>query len=224
MGIEGVIDNFQKKEHYYEHIDCLEKHLSKYFKTDEMTVFHEFVSLDFHLDVYLISPKDSSYNILITSGMSLLAMTLDDGIEQKEDYRFAELMVLFPKEVAFEKLYTGKEKNSWIISMLKETARFPHHYDTFLAIGHTIQATEDMQPYADDTKFMGCLILPSVTFDEEFTEFYCGNNKINIYSLFPLYKNELVYKIQEGYGSLLDILIEANANEVMDLNRKNLLD
>ncbi len=80
--------------------------------------------------------------------------------------------------------------------MLKENARFPHHYDTWLTIGHTLQATADMEPYAEQTEYTGVGILPSVNFDEDFTTIQAGENRINIYSVFPLYADEMNYKKQ----------------------------
>ncbi|RZL22325.1 MAG: suppressor of fused domain protein, partial [Pedobacter sp.] len=136
--------------------------------------------------------------------------------------KFAELMLLLPKSIEFGKI-TGQGENDWLIEMLKETARFPHHYDTWLAIGHTLQATADMDPYSENTDYTGIVILPSVTFDEEFTTIPVGENQINIYSVFPLYENEMKYKIENGYNALLDKLIENDAKEIFDYNRANLL-
>jgi len=221
--MKEIIEKFQNKKFIGEHVECLEKHLSKYFDDGDMTVFHEMLSLDFHLDVYFIKLKDSNFNMLITSGMSGYEMTVDESIEDREDYLFSELMILVPKDITFSDVHTGKEKNGWLISMLKETARFPHHYDTFLSIGHTIQATADLEPYSQETDFIGCLVLPSVTFDESFTEFTCGEHKINIYSLFPLYKNELEFKIKNGYNKFVELLQEADPEEIIDNSRVNLI-
>lgn len=223
MSDYNYLDKFHNKHHYDEHIECLTNHLSKYFKDNEITVFHEIVSLDFHLDVYFIKPADRNYNILLTSGMSLLEMTVNTEIENRNDYLFAELMVLTPKELDFPQVYTGNEQNSWLISMLKQTARFPHYFDTFITIGQTLQATEDMKPYASETDYVGCAILPSITFDQDFTEVKCRGKKINIYSLFPLYKNELEYKIQNGYAGLVDLLNKAQPKEIIDTKRTNLI-
>jgi hypothetical protein len=167
--MENFGDKFHKRHHYHEHVECLGNHLAKFFTDEETTVFHELLSLDFHLDVYFIKPLDREYNILLTSGMSLLEMTVDADVEDRRDYLFAELMVLLPKELELSQVHTGEEKNSWIVSMLKQTARFPHHYDTFISIGHTLQATEDMKPYSNETDFVGSIILPSATFDSDFT-------------------------------------------------------
>lgn len=221
--MENFGDKFHKRHHYHEHVECLGNHLAKFFTDEETTVFHELLSLDFHVDVYFIKPLDREYNILLTSGMSLLEMTVDAEIEERRDYLFAELMVLLPKELELSQVHTGEEKNSWIVSMLKQTARFPHHYDTFISIGHTLQATEDMEPYSNETDFVGSIILPSATFDSDFTEVICGDNKINILSVFPLYGNELEFKIQKGYDEFIALLVKANAEEIINNDRKNLI-
>lgn len=218
-----MIEDIRNRQHFYENIESLDSHISRFYEEKEITVFHEFLSLDFHLDALFINSKKHKFNIAITSGMSLLEMNVPESVENREEYAFAELMILLPKDIEFSQVHTGKEKNDWIISMLKETARIPHHNNTWLSIGHSVQATYDLEPYSDETKFAGCAVLPSVTFDEDFTEFHSNGRKINIYSLFPLYKNELEYKIENGFQRFMDILIKANAREIIDLNRKNLI-
>lgn len=218
-----LIEKIHAREHFPMNVECLEKHLSDYFEGAEIKVFHEFLSLDFHLDVYFIKPEKSPYNVLVTSGMSLLPMTIPEKVENPEEYRFAEVMMLLERDVEFSEVLVGDTGNDWIISMLKETARFPHHYDTWLTEGHTLQATYDMEPYNEQTNFTGCIMLPSASLPEEFTELECEGRKINIYSLYPLYRNELEYKIENGYSALFDLLAAADANDVFDNNRKNLI-
>ena len=216
-------EKFHNRTFFDNHPEAIADHLDKFYKSKEITVFHEMVSLDFHLDVYFINSKKHSFNILLTSGMSLLEMTVPDGVENPEQYKFAELMILLPKEIEFGQVFPSENENDWILGMIKETARFPHHYDTWLAISHTMQATADMEPYSDETDYVGLVILPSVTFDEEFTEIKVDDEVINISTIFPLYKNELEYKIANGYNALLDKLIEKNGKEVFDKQRGNLL-
>jgi hypothetical protein len=219
-----LITKIHDSEHYYENVEALEKHLDKYFKTDEMTVFHEMLSLDFHLDVYFIQPKDREYNLLITAGMSLLKMQVPESIPDKDNYAFAELMLLLPKSMAFSKVFPSGDKNDWMISMMKEMARFPHHQDTFLTEGHTLQAWNDIaEPYDETTSFTGCILLPSATFDDDFMQVTSNDRTINIYSLFPLYENELAYKIANGYSKFFDLLAQGDVKEIFDNQRKNLL-
>ena len=214
---------FSDRNHYYEHAEWIAEHLDEFFDESLTTVFHEIVIFDLHLDIYFIKPKNTSFNILLTSGMSTLKMNISDQSKNPEGLEFAELMMLIPKEIEFGQIYPGENKNDWIITILKRTARFPHFYDTWIGIGHTIQAEENMTSYSNDTEFVGALILPSVTFDKKFTEINKNGRKINFYSVFPLYKNELEFKIENGYNKFLDLLIKTNGKEVLDLNRKSLL-
>ncbi|WP_299438260.1 suppressor of fused domain protein [uncultured Aquimarina sp.] len=217
------INPFADRTHYYEHAEWIHDHLSNFFDDKLVSVFHEIPTLDLHLDVFLIKPENSTFNILLTCGMSTLKMEVGEEVENPTELEFAELMMLIPKQIEFEQIYSGKNKNDWIISILKQSAKFPHFYNTWIGIGHTLQAEMDMSPYSIETKFVGALVLPSVTFDKEFTEIHKNGRKINIYNVFPLYKDELEFKIENGYNKLLDLLIKANGKEVLDLNRKNLI-
>lgn len=223
MPVHPLVEMFKDRHFYEEHPEVIGNHLARFFKEGQTTVFHEMFSPDFHLDVYFINDPERQYNILLTSGMSLLDMNVPDAVEDKAPYRFAELMLLLPKSVEFGKTVTGEGANDWIINMLKETARFPHHYGTWLSIGHTLQAAEDMAPYDESTAYTGVVILPSVTFDEDFTTIPCAEGVINIYSIYPLYRHELEYKIANGYNALLDCLIEKDAKEIFSYEREPLL-
>ncbi|SEB39149.1 Suppressor of fused protein (SUFU) [Tenacibaculum sp. MAR_2009_124] len=214
---------FSNQEHYHEHTEWIAEHLDDFFDESLVSVFHEIGILDIHLDVYFIKPENASFNILLTSGMSTLKMKVSEHAENSSKLEFAELMMLIPKSINFEDVYSGENKNDWIITILKRTARFPHYYNTWLEIGHSIQAEENLSTYGDDTEFVGALILPSVTFDEKFTQINKDGRRINIYNVFPLYKEELEFKIENGYNKFLDLLIEANGKEMLELNRKNLI-
>ncbi|PSK89301.1 suppressor of fused domain protein [Taibaiella chishuiensis] len=223
MAIHPLTEKFRDRHFYDAHPELVSNHLARFFKEEQTTVFHEMLSPDFHLDVYMINDPEREYNVLVTSGMSLLEMTVPDVVEDKQPYRFAELMMILPKDIEFGGTITGEGGNDWIINLLKETARFPHHYDSWLAIGHTLQATEDMEPYDPATEYRGVVILPSVTFEEDFTTLSAPDGPINIYSVFPLYGPELEYKIAHGYNALLDRLIEKDAREIFDFKRESLL-
>ncbi len=208
---------------YDQHALAISKHLSNYYEDDELSVLHEVVPLDFNLDVYLVQSEQHNFNILLTSGMSSMAMQLQEGIEDPDQYKFAELMLILPKSIEFGNFQNNDSPNGWIVSMLKQTARFPHHYATWLGIGHSIQNDEFGNPYQEDSKYVGAVVLPSVTFEEEFTALQVGENLINIYSLFPMYQEELQYKIDNGYNDLLNLLIDHNVDEIFELERKPLV-
>ncbi|PWJ33504.1 suppressor of fused domain protein [Sediminitomix flava] len=213
--------NFREKQQYQEHYELVEKHIEKYFKEANVRVFHEIPTLDIHLDVYHIQSNNLQFDVLLTSGMSSIEMNVDEILEDSVSYKFAELMVLIPKGIDFGDIYPSKTKNDWIISMIKQSAKFPHFYDTWIGMGHTLQADEGMIPYSVDTEYCGCIVLPTVTLPEEFGTINSPNGVINIYGLFPMYKEELNYKIKNGFDSFMDLLIKNNGREVIDFNRKN---
>jgi len=152
-----------------------------------------------------------------------MEMDVSEINDSSDEYKFAEVMVLIPKTVEFGEIYPCGKPSDWIIGMLKQVAKFPHYNDTWVGVGHTLQATEDMKPYSSDTEFCGCLVLPTVTFPEEFKKINCPEGQINVFSLFPLYKEELVYKIENGFSEFTQFLADKNAKEVLDFNRKNYL-
>lgn len=214
---------FADRKHYHEHSEWISEHISKFYDDSIVSVFHEIPALDLRLDIYFIKPENSEFNILLTSGMSTLKMNVSSEVENVKDLEFAELMILVPKSIEFNEIYTGENNSDWIISILKRSAKFPHFYDTWIGVGHSLQAEEDFSPYSTDTNFVGALILPSVTFDKNFTEINRKGRKINFYDVFPLYKNELEFKIENGYSKTLDLIIEANPDEVLDINRENFI-
>lgn len=213
--------DFRDKQQYQEHYELIDKHIDKYFKDADTNVFHEIPTLDIHLDIYHIKLKDAEFELLLTSGMSSIAMNVSKIPDDSDSYRFAELMVLIPKGIDFGKIYPSKTKYDWIISMIKQSAKFPHFYDTWIGVGHTIQADEEMKPYSDDTDYCGCLVLPTMTFPEDFQKISSPNGVINIYGLFPMYKEELDFKIENGYNEFIQFLIKNNTKEIIDFKRVN---
>ena len=213
--------DFRDKKQYHDHYELISEHIDKYFGDVKINVFHEIPTLDIHLDVYHISPADANYDVLLTSGMSSIAMNVTEIPEHSESYKFAELMTMIPKGTAFGKIYPSNIKSDWILSMLKQTAKFPHFYDTWIGVGHTIQAEAELKPYSDQTKYCGCIVLPTMSFPEEFQTVKSKEGEINIYGLFPLYKEEIQFKIEHGYNEFVEFLIKNNTPEIIDFDRVN---
>lgn len=213
--------DFRDKHQFTNHYELVGKHIDNHFKDSDINVFHEIPTLDIHLDVYHIRPKNSAFEVLLTSGMSSIAMNVSEIQKDSDLYKFAELMVLIPKGIDFGKMYPSGTKYDWIISMLKQSAKFPHFYDTWIGVGHTIQADEEMKPYSDDTDYRGCLVLPTMTFPKDFQKINSPYGTINIYGLFPLYKEELEFKIQNGFNEFITFPIKNNTEEIIDLHRTN---
>ncbi len=213
--------DFREKQQFTDHYELVDRHICKHFNDADINVFHEIPTLDIHLDVYHIRPKKAEFAVLLTAGMSSIAMNVSEVANNPQAYKFAELMTLIPKDVDFGKMYPAGTKYDWIISMLKQSAKFPHFYNTWIGVGHTLQADEDMKPYSSDTAYCGCLLLPTMTFSKDFQKIHSPKGTINIYGLFPLYKEELEFKIGHGFNAFMTFLVKNNTKEIIDFNRKN---
>lgn len=209
-----------------ENIEAITNHIEKHVGKIE-SVFHELVSDIVHIDVHWVKPTEElPYNILITSGMSDLPMKVPEEFEVN---KHIELCMLLPEVWNLEaKSYEDMaevfkdENNYWPIRWLKNIARFPHEYDTWVGYGHTIPNGADAEPFADNTK-LGCMILfPSLTLSDDFFELKINAEKeINFYCLYPIYKEEMNFKLKKGSDALISKFEKNNIYDVLDINRTN---
>jgi hypothetical protein len=202
-----------------ETIDHVTAHIQRYCGEIGM-VWHEVVSDLVHVDVHEVPPTpERPYYTLVTSGMSDRPMTVPSGAEK---YRYAELMLSLPAEWPISMEAFKEEDNYWPVRLLKILARFPHEYDTWLSFGHTLPNDDPPQPYAPNTKLCCALLLVPLLVDKEFWSLKVSEEKtIHFYSIVPLYREEMEFKVKHGTDPLLDKLGEHNVNELLDAKRKN---
>lgn len=200
-------------------IDKLEEHIEKYIGEVDM-VYHELLSDIIHLDVYYIKPSaERKCHTFITTGMSFLPMNTPEGAEE---YRYAELMICLPEHWEVSDEAFKVEVNYWPIRLLKQMARFPHHYNTWLGFAHTVPNGNPPEPLFEGTLLNGIILLPPIMVKRDFISLKVDDNRtVNFYCIIPLYEEETNYKLKYGYSSLLDKFDEYGINEVIDINRKN---
>ncbi|WP_316571789.1 suppressor of fused domain protein [Neobacillus sp. YIM B06451] len=210
---EGIRDfDAEAKEMFEEHI---EKHIGKI-----NMVFHEIISNIVHVDVYHVAPtKERPFHTMITHGMSDLPMTVPAGAE---DWRYAELVCFLPEEYDVSEEGFKDERNYWPIGNMKFLARFPHEYKTWLAYGHTLQNGNPIEPFIDGTKLCASLLIPPTIVDSEFFRLKVREDKlINIYNVFPIYLEEMQFKMDHGIDELTERFDHFGVNDLYDLNRVN---
>lgn len=212
------------------HTEDLDDFFGKHFPGGEGRVFHEILSDIVHIDIGIIPPAEGrDYTVLYTSGMSDLSMTMPEGMPEKDKERLsrAELMMLLPADWKLDEEAFKDERNYWPVRALKTAARFPHEYETWFAHGHDLQFTEPCEPFADNTGL--CALLFAYPDEEELKGFTASDGMyINIYTVIPIYEEELMYKLNEEDGKkpyLFELIFgEGDApvdKRVIDINRKN---
>ncbi len=207
-------------------IELISNHIEKYVGSIE-SVFHEIVSDIVHVDIHWVKPSSSfPFHTFVTSGMSDMPMIVPDGYDK---YKYAELCILLPShwDIHYEKFKLMEdifrdETSYWPIRWLKYIARFPHEYETWLGFGHTIPNGETAEPFASNT-MLGCmLIMPSLSLPIEFSDLKVSETKsIKFYCLYPLYKEEMDFKLTKGVDALLDKFDKFGIRDVIDTKRPN---
>lgn len=208
-----------------DNIEAISNHIEKNIGKIHC-VFHEVISDLVHIDVHWVKPTEKfPFHSLVTSGMSDIAMKTPEGLEQNQ---YAELCILLPENWKIDganyELMTEvfkEEINYWPVRWLKTIARFPHEYDTWVGHGHTIPNGMEAEPYAANTK-LGCmLLLPSISLGTQFFELKITEKIIRFYCLYPIYKEEMEFKLKNGSDALIDKFEKYNISDIVDINRRN---
>jgi hypothetical protein len=201
------------------YFEAIESHLNEFIETsDEIAIFHEKESLDFHLDVYWIKPNEQrNFTMLMTNGISSIPLNIPINVPKKIFSPYIELCILLPKDWNFENDNWKKPEYFWAIKLLRELARYPHKNNTWFGFGHTIPNTEPII----GTGFMATILLKSKTLPEEFQKIKYGDKIIELYTLFPLYSEELEFDEKNGTNALLELFNKNSISDIINIDRKN---
>lgn len=196
-----------------EEMDALEAHIEKYIGSGH-NVFHEIVSPDIHVDIYIVEPTpERNYYTLVTVGMGARPMNVPPELSEYKLER-AEMMIHLPADW---NLQSEAEEDYWPMRWLKILARLPLTQDTWLGWGHTIP---NGGPLADNTRLSGVLLInPELEQEEGCVCTLPGGDEVNFYQVIPLYEEEMNYKIEHGAEALLERMDEVST--VVDIHRRN---
>lgn len=196
-----------------EEVEALDAHIEKYFGKSE-NVFHEIVSPDIHVDIYIIEPTpERNFYTLITVGMGAHLMNVPEELDEYKLKR-AEMVIYLPADWD---IYNGDEAYYWPLRWLKILARLPIKHDTWLGWGHTVP---NGGPFADNTLLSGVMLINPEDVEEGAAICELPNGEeVNFYQVIPVYEEEMNYKIEHGAEGLLDKM--ADVSSVVDLNRRN---
>jgi len=184
-------------------------------------VWHELISDLVHIDIIQVEPTDERpFWTLITSGMSDQAMAVPP---EAESYAHAELFLCLPPDWPMTRSDFQNERHYWPVRLLKALARLPHDYDTWLGPGHSVgNDGEALTPYADNTQLCCALLLPPlVRVPPAFHELALPNRLIRFFGVWPIYREEMTFKLETGLDELLDRLEKRRVTELVEVGRKN---
>ena len=179
-------------------------------------VIHDTDSQDIHIDILVVLPiPERNYYTLITMGMSAYKMEIplkrkDEGLDR------CELMMNLPPDWNIK---SEDERDFWPIRALRTYARMPMSSNTWFGLDHTI-ANINYEPFASNTKLCGFYFDSSPIKNFWFKDI----EKVNYYTLIPLYKEEFEYSKKYGTSKLLNLLKANNLlyPSVVNINRNNM--
>lgn len=201
-------------------VELVDNHLDQFFdESEDIVVFDEIESEVIHRDVFFIKAnEDRPYHILLSCGMSALPMKVPENLDSSP---FAEVMMLVPHEWNLEYESFSDERNYWPIRLIKELMMLPHPDKTWLGFGHTY-GFEDDGEFAEGVGFNSVMLVHSMELSDDFTQIEREDGQVvNIFSLIPLYKEELVFKKQNGPTALLELFDQHKIGEILQVGRPN---
>lgn len=135
-----------------------------------------------------------------------------------EDVNRAELLILLPPEWPLQQKDFKKEENYWPVRCLQTIGRFPHECHTWISWFHTIG--EPNGPPIANTPFTSFILVPPSCFSPNFAKLHCPNaDTVTFCLMFPLYPQELRYKLRHGADALMKRLEKHNVSWVVDPSR-----
>lgn len=193
-------------------------HVEEYIGKVE-TVLHEIASDLIHLDVFFIpASSDRPYQVLVTSGMSELPMSVPEGLEE---YNRAELLMVLPTSWPINQEAFGDEANYWPVRWLKRVGRLPHENSTWIGWGHTVPNGNPPMPIGD-TAFIGVMASTPHWLPPEFSRLNSSSGDVILfYQLVPLYQDEMILKLAKGAEELEQRFEKVNLDFVLNTNRQS---
>lgn len=201
-------------------VEVIDNHLDQFFDEDaNIVVFDEIESETIHRDIYFIkATEEREYHVLLSCGMSALPMNVPKDIDSSE---FTEIMILLPKDWNLNYESFSDERNYWPIRIMKEIMMTPHKHNTWFGNGHSFGHENDNE-LAEGIGFNSVMLAHSMELSNDFTQIEIEENKvIDIYTLIPLYKEELEFKKQNSASDLLEKFDKFEIEEIVKVGRKN---
>jgi len=168
--------------------------------------------------LFVRASLEQPYHIFVTCGVSDDPMNVP---EEMAEYSRAELVIALPQSWSLGVRSIKDEENNWPMRWLKRVGRLPQDQKTWIGKGHTFSNGDPWQPIAD-TNFAGGLTLSPFGLPPEFFQLQTQQGEIiTFYYLFPLYREEMDFKLRKGSEALEKLFHKQNIDFVLDLARIN---
>ena len=129
--------------------------------------------------------------------------------------------MLLPSDWRLEQL---DERGYWPIRELKMTALVPHRCHIAFDDGQTISSSISNGPtrfFAPNTRLSSLLVTRSTRLPRALDTLQSGAHRIDLFTLLPLYPEELAYKLAHGHAALIEAMRASAISDIVDPFRRS---
>ncbi len=192
---------------------ALDAHRERYWGPSPQ-VFHEIVSDTVHLDLWPHPALPQDGVTIVTQGASALPTPTPDGITP-----YFEVLTYVPTTFLAPDGGVAQDESSWWPGrMVKDVARMPHDYKTWLGLGHTLSFSNPPAPLVEGSALTSVVLMPPMG-DEGAGLAHTPDGDVRYLWAMPITHAELELKLAKGMDALLDALDAAEVPMVCDPHR-----
>ncbi|MGL6072806.1 MAG: suppressor of fused domain protein [Fimbriiglobus sp.] len=150
--------------------------------------------------------------VLASEGMSREAMRVPEGNQAP---RFAEVMIRLPADWPLDPESLKDDQHRWPVDWVRRIAEFPHANQTFFGASY---AFDNKQPLGPGTRFTALLVARGSTYNR-----LIDSERITVYSVYPLYPEEMELYQSKGVKKLLALFDEHQVTQMVNPHRDSVL-
>ncbi|MBU3107981.1 ankyrin repeat domain-containing protein [Clostridium gasigenes] len=166
------------------------------------------------MNVHIIRPFNAKYTVLMTDGMSELALI---------DNSYTELLVRITNSWAEELVENQSDSNKevhWIFKWLIYLSYIPHKHNCYLFNYLAFPTSKPARPIFKGTEMTSFMyILPK---EKNWHNINIETKKINVFEIMPLYEDEYQLALEKRGKYSMKLLNDNNISTIIDWKRKNL--
>ena len=209
--VKTFYDEICKPHYREEERRALLRHITRHFGEIDKLISYKY-DPGVRIEVAEIPPSeknDRDYYVMVTVGMGAHKMKVPPSYADMVEPR-AELVMYLPPEM-------DDTMRLWAVNYMSTIARLPLERNSWSSFGHIFS---NGRPLMNGTNLIASTLIEIQDADDNAP--FCvlpNGDMVVLYQIFPLYKEEVEYKLGHGLGGLIDKMPHVSA--VLDLKREN---
>lgn len=176
---------------------------------------------DIELEMAVINPtEERDFYTVVTVGFGAHTMNVPDDVEGNEQLRRCELVITLPKDWMIDSM---NRESYWPMGYMQDIVRMVINENSWIGPMHTVDFGEEVPD--SNMRFSGVLIIPpNLLYSKIFIEDDFINQDlqdVNMYYVYPLYREELDLKVRLGGYALYERIIKL-IDEAMPIDRNRI--